>query len=182
MLVILTATGASVPVSGLIWAMTRSPSPSNTSLTRQLGLCSTGGNRLGDWSRGGCENISLNTFSRNTKTAILSDGIAFSLNSRQPWECGCKEFPLHRLLSALSRAYNGRVLLTSDHNFRTLRLIFRYLVSELPVHKCRVSHRAAHSGIKWKSIRTQQTETLFAPSSSSRPACGELGRDIKHNK
>ena len=164
MLVISTTTGATVAVSGLIWAMTLRPSPSNTSLTRQLGLCSTGGNRLGDWSRGGCENISLNTFSRNTKTAIPSDGIAFSLNSRQPWECGCKEFPLHRQLSAQSRAYNGRVLLTSDHHFRTLRLIFRfYLVSELPVHKCRVSHRAAHSGIKWKSIRTQQTETLFAP-------------------
>lgn len=107
MLVILTATGASVPVLGLIWAMTLRPSPSNTSLTRQLGLCSTGGNRLGDWRRGGCENISLNTFSRNTKTAIPSDGIAFSLNSRQPWECGCKEFPLHSPLSALSRAYNG---------------------------------------------------------------------------
>ena len=35
----------------LIWVMTLSLSPSNTSLTRQLGLCSTGGNRLGDWSR-----------------------------------------------------------------------------------------------------------------------------------
>ena len=54
MLVILTATGALSPQSqwqSLIWAMTLSPSPSNTSLTRQLGLCSTGGNRLGDWSR-----------------------------------------------------------------------------------------------------------------------------------
>ena len=92
---------------GLIWTMTLSPSPSNTSLTRQLGLCSTGGNRLGDWSRGGCENISLNTFSRNTKTAIPSDGIAFSLNSRQAWDCGCKEFPPHCSLPAL---------LSSDHN------------------------------------------------------------------
>ena len=128
---------------------------------------------------GGCENVSWNTFSRNTKTAIPSDGIAFSLNSRQPWDCGCKEFPLHCSL----RPEPGLMaaLLSSDHHYRT-ELIFRYLVSELPVHKCRVSHRA---GLRRTRSSPQRDQVKINPDTAAArntfcpflfPACGELWR------